>query len=204
MIAGLRHADFEEVGIVEHRRGGRIAAARVAVDAGAIEIDPREARRQLLHARDLIGQRVVAHVAVPGLVERTRSPRRPHPVDLHDDETELGDRLRVAACGRESPAADAAGLRSRIDVVDDRIPPRRIEVRRPEHQAVEIGLAVARFHRDRHRRLPARRHRAARCRLVSSATTTLPLASRTTDTGGTSGVEYVSTKYLPDGDRSIV
>ena len=55
-------------------------------------------------------------------------------------------------------------LRPGIDVVDDRILLRRVEVRRPEQQAVEIGLAVARLHRDRHRRLPAGRRAAARCR----------------------------------------
>ena len=126
----------------------------MAVDAGRVDVDPRIALRELLHPGDLIGQRVVAHVAVVGLVERLRSPRRAHAVDLDDDEAELGERLRVAARRREAAAADAAGLRPGIDVVDDRILLRRIEVRRHVHQAVEIGLAVARLDRDRRRRLP--------------------------------------------------
>ena len=60
-------------------------------------IDPGIPRRELLHARDLVGQRVVAHVAEVRVVELLRSPGRPHPVDLHDDEPELGERLRIAA-----------------------------------------------------------------------------------------------------------
>ena len=115
-------------------------------------------RRQLLHPRDLIGQRVVAHVAVVGLVELLRPPRRPHPVDLDDDEAELGERLRIAARRVEGAAADAAGLRTGIDVVDDRILLRRIERGRLVHQAVEIGDAVARLDGNRQRRLPAGGH----------------------------------------------
>ena len=45
------------------------------------------------------GERVVAHVAEVRLVELLRPPRRPHPVNFDDDEPELGEGLRVAACG---------------------------------------------------------------------------------------------------------
>ena len=86
------------------------------------------ARGQLLHPGHLIGQRVVAHVAVIGLVELLRSPRRAHPVDFDDDEAEFGERLRIAARRRERAAADAAGLRAGIDVIDDRVLLRRIEL----------------------------------------------------------------------------
>ena len=78
-------------------------------------------------AGHLIRDRVVAHVGVVGLVELLRSPRRPHPVDFDDDEAELGEGLGIAARGEKRAAADAAGLRSRIDVVDDRVFLRRIE-----------------------------------------------------------------------------
>ena len=62
---------------------------------------------------------------------------------------------RSPRAGGEGAAAGAAGLRARIHVVDDRILLRRIEVRRTEQQAVDVGLAVVRRHLDRHRRLPA-------------------------------------------------
>src|SRR3982751_1826601 len=39
---------------------------------------------------------------------------------------------------------------------------------------------------------------------VSSVTTVFPLRSRSTDTGGVSGVEYVSTKYWPDGASAML
>src|SRR5690242_9206999 len=35
----------------------------------------------------------------------------------------------------------------------------------------------------------------------SSGTTTLPVLSRRTETGGTSGWEYTSTKYFPSGEN---
>ena len=58
------------------------------------------ALRQLLHARHLVGQRVVAHVAEVGLVEFLTAPRRAHAVDLHHDEPQLRQRLR----NRRAPA----------------------------------------------------------------------------------------------------
>ncbi len=155
VVAGLRDADLEEVRVAEHRVGGRVAAAGVAVDAGAGEVDPRVALGQLLHGGDLVRQAVVAHVAVVGGVERLRPHRRAHGVDLDDDEAELGERLCVAARGGEGARADAAGLRPGVDAVDDRVPLRRIEARGPEEQAVEVGPAVARLDGDGRRRLPA-------------------------------------------------
>jgi hypothetical protein len=77
--------------------------------------------RQLAHARDLVGQRVVAHVAVVEIGEDLRAPRRAHPVDLHDDEAELGERLMVAACGEKLREPTLPPLRARVDVVDDRV-----------------------------------------------------------------------------------
>ena len=157
-------------------------------------IDPRVSGGELLHAGDLIGQRVVAHVAVIRLVECLRAPRCAHPVDLDDHEAEFGERLRVAARRRERARADAAGLRTRINVIDDRILLRRIEGRRLVEQAVEIGDAVARLDRDRLRRFPAARRASLEMSAFSSGRISLPLASRSSATGGVSGVEYTSTK----------
>ena len=84
-----------------------------------------------------------------------RAPRRAHPVDLDHDEAQLGQRLVVAARGAEAAATDAPGLRARVDVVDDRVLLRRVERLRRVHQAVQVGLSVARLDRDGRRRLPA-------------------------------------------------
>src|SRR5688572_21444606 len=121
-------------------------------------------------------------------MESFRSPWRAHAVDHDDDKTELGHRLRVAARRGELAAADATGLRSGIDAIDDRILLRRIEVRRAEQQAVEVAHAAAVFHGDRDRRFPP----VVSSRLISifsSASTVLPVSSRSTDTDGTSGFE---------------
>ena len=157
VIAGLRNPDLEEIRIAEHRVGGRIAAARVAIDAGAIDVDPRVPLRELFHPGNLIGERVVAHIGEIRFVKFFRTPRRPHPVDLDDDEAEFGKRLRIAAGRVERAPADAAGLRPGIDVVDERILLRWIEHRRLEHQPIEVRLAVARFDGNRRRRLPSGR-----------------------------------------------
>ena len=53
--------------------------------------------------------------------------------------------------------AHAAALRSGIDVIDDRIFLCRVQIRRREHQAVEIRHTVAGLDDDRRRRLPTRR-----------------------------------------------
>src|SRR5207244_4815551 len=97
VIASLRDSDLEEIRIAEHRVGGGEPAAGVSVDSGAIDIDPREPLRQLLHAGNLIGQCVVSHLAVVGVVKRLRSPRRAHAVDLDDYEPKLRQSLRIAA-----------------------------------------------------------------------------------------------------------
>jgi hypothetical protein len=121
VVPRLGDPNFEEVGEPEHRRRGSEPAARMAPDAGAVEVDPRIAARQLRHAGDLIGDGIVAaHRAVVGVLERLRSAGRAHAVDRDDDEAELGERLAVAARRAERTAAGAAGLRARIDVVDDR------------------------------------------------------------------------------------
>ena len=159
MVARLRDAHLEEIGKAEHRGGRGEPAAGVSPDTGPLDVDPRIPARQLLHAGDLIGNRVVAaHRAVVRVLERLRPARRAHPVDRDDDEAELRQGLTIAARRREGAAAGAAGLRTRIDVVDDRILPRRIEVRGTEQQAVDVGLAVVSRHLDRHRRLPAGCH----------------------------------------------
>src|SRR5207247_1151883 len=76
VIPRLGDRDFEEVGVAQDRVRGGVAAAGVAVDPGAVEVDPRVAPGQLAHPGDLIGDAVVAHVAVIGVVEGVRAQRR--------------------------------------------------------------------------------------------------------------------------------
>ena len=191
---------LKKSGIAEHRRRRGEAAAGVAPDAGAREVDVGILLRQLLHAGDLIGDRVVAaHRAVVRILERLRAARRAHAVDRDDDEAQFGERLPVAARGGERAAAGAARLRAWIHVVDDRILLRRIEIRRHEHQAVDVGLAVVRLHLDRDRRLPARRQQLRDVGLLERHDQACRRRSRSTTTGGVSGCRVGVDQILPGG-----
>ena len=72
---------------------------------------------------------------------------------LDDDEPELRERDVVAA--RVERLGHALGLRPGIDIRDDRILLRRVEVERLVHDAIEIGDAIVRLHRERLRELEA-------------------------------------------------
>src|ERR1041385_1435852 len=127
----------------------------MSVNARAIESDPGIPRRELFHSGDLIGERVVTHVAEVSFVKFLRPPRCAHAVDFHYYESQLCNCLRIAASTREIAAAHAAGLGPRINMVDDRIFFPRVEIGWFVHQPVKIGLAVARLDGERHRRLPS-------------------------------------------------
>src|SRR4051794_6660773 len=68
--------------------------------------------------------------------------------------TKLSQRLMVDVGSGERTRADTSPLRSGIDEVDDRVLAGGVKLRWLEHQSIQIRLAVPRFHRDWHRRLP--------------------------------------------------
>jgi hypothetical protein len=121
-------------------------------------------------------------------VELLRTRRISHAVDLNHDEPQFGQRLRIAARRRKAAAAHAARLRSRINVVDDRILLRRVELVGHEHQAVQIGHAVARLQLNGTGGFQPEAI-SFEMSAFSSVAISLPAASRTTATGGTSGFE---------------
>src|SRR5262249_44210482 len=47
VVAGFRDPHLEEIGVAEHRAGGGESAARMAVDTGAIDVDPGVALGEL-------------------------------------------------------------------------------------------------------------------------------------------------------------
>ena len=111
--------DLEEVGIHEHRRRRHEAAARVAPDPDFVDVDERVAGGELLDGGLLVREAVVAQVAVAVVVVPLRPLRMAAAVaDLDDDEPELRERDVVAA--RIEVLRHAFGLRTRIDVGDDR------------------------------------------------------------------------------------
>src|SRR6185503_17597218 len=108
---------LEEVRIAEHRACGRKSSSGVTVNAGAIYVDPRKPRGELFHSAHLIGQRVVAHIAVVRVMEFLGARGVSHTIDLDHDKTQLRKRLRIAASSRKRSTAHASPLGARIDVI---------------------------------------------------------------------------------------
>ncbi len=99
MVPRFGNTNLKDVGIAKHGVGRRKAATRMSIDSGAVNINPGISLCQLLHGGDLIGQGVVAQIAVIGVVEFFGPQRIPHSVDFNHDETKLGKRLRIATRG---------------------------------------------------------------------------------------------------------
>ena len=125
-------------------------------NADAIDIDERVTARQLLDDGNVIRQAVVAKVAVVVVVECLAAKRRAEVIDLHHDEPQLRDGRRLAG-GFVIPRAHRANLRAGIDVRDDRIATRGVQIRRQVHHAVHIGHTIARLRGEHARTLEAER-----------------------------------------------
>ncbi len=104
--------------------------------------------RQLLDGGLLVGQAVVAQVAVAVVVVPLAARRRAAAVaHLDDDEAELREPVRVGR--RAERLADRLGLRARVDVGDDRVLLLRVEVVRLVHHARQVRHAVVGLHDER-------------------------------------------------------
>src|SRR5271168_4236374 len=104
MVAALADPDLEEVRKMKHRRSSRVPSSGVAVDTGAIEIDPWVFRRKVLHTGDLVGDRIVSEIAVVSLVETLGARWRSHPVYADDNEAKLRQWLKVVPCRGKASA----------------------------------------------------------------------------------------------------
>ena len=162
VIARGRHRRFVEIGVPEQRAGRGKPAARVPVDPDPVEVELGHPDRQLLDCGEVIGDPVVAHVAVPGRVEGLGPPGVAEGVDRHDNEPELGHRLDLAGHRiAERIAARVKGLDRRadqrpgVDVVEHWILLGRIEPARLPDHAPDVGDAVPRLGREDLARPPA-------------------------------------------------
>src|SRR5215469_9864866 len=108
----------------------------MAPDPDTLDVNPWILRGQLSHAGHLIRQRVVAHIAVVEVVKLLGPQGVAHPLDLHDHESKLSQRLAIAARTRERPAVNASALGARINIVDDRILLPAVQTGWLEHQPV--------------------------------------------------------------------
>src|SRR6267142_1589314 len=86
VVTGFGDADLEEIRIPEHGIRRSVTTAGVSINSGAVYIDPRVLLRQLFHSGDLVGQRIVAHVSVIGVMKLLGSPGRSHSINLDHNE----------------------------------------------------------------------------------------------------------------------
>src|ERR1043166_7047890 len=101
-----------------------------------------------------IGKSGVGEILERAVVEGLRTVRRAQSVDLHDDESELGE-IPHRVVHRERLRYEGA-LRAGVDVLDHGILLLRVEVARPEDNPPDVGLSVAGFRDEHLRRLPSR------------------------------------------------
>ena len=103
----------------------------------------------------MVGQGVVDHVAVIGILERLAAQGRAHAIHRNHDEAQLGQCLVVTVGRHEAARTNRTHLRTWIDVGDDRILLFGIEMRGLEQLPIDVGFAVASFYRERFRCHPA-------------------------------------------------
>ena len=146
VVARRRHRHSEEIGIHEHRCRGHEAAAGMAVDADSINVDEYVAGGELLDRGLLVGKTVITQVAVPIVMVPFRTCRMPTAIpDRNHNEAKLRQGRLVAIGGER--LRDGFGLRSGINVGDDRVGLRGIEVKRLVDHAVKISDVIIGLHR---------------------------------------------------------
>ncbi len=130
VVAAARgHGGLVEVAVEEQRAHRILPAGRGAVDADARDVVVRVLRGDRLVPQDAVGKAGVLQVLPADVVERLRAVRRPHAVDLHDDEPEIGQ--RGVAVERAERLRHERALRPGVDALDHRILLVRVEVPRP-------------------------------------------------------------------------
>ena len=118
----------------------------MSVDTDPVDVDKRKASGQLLHRRLVVGQRIVAHVAVTIVVVPLGTAGMASTLtDGDHDETGLCQTVSTHAhTGKR--IIDSLYLRPRIYIVDNRIDLGGIEIKRLVHHSVQIGHAIGGLH----------------------------------------------------------
>ncbi len=142
VVARARYRRLEEVGVLQDGCRRHETAARVAVDTHAVDVDEAVAGRELLDGGFLVGQTVIAQIAVTVVVVPLRAVGVAAAVTDGDyDESRLRQTVGAHGHAREGIGC-GLDLRSRVDVVDDGVAFGRVEIERLVHYAVQIGHAV--------------------------------------------------------------
>ncbi len=155
VTAGVRIRHVIELGMEQYGACGILATRRRAIDAHTRQIViVRILRGHRLVPQDAIRESGIAQVAPRHVMKGLRPIRRAHSVHLDHDEAEFGDGVHAALC--------AEGLWHKrplgpgVDVLDHGIRAGRVEVRRTDDDAPDVGNAVARLRRKHLRVLPSR------------------------------------------------
>ena len=155
VVAGAGDGCLEEVGVLENGCRGHEAATAVTVDTHAGDVDERMACSQLLDGIFLVLQAVVAQVAVAEVVVPFGTVRVAAAVTHGDDDkADLGQAVLAGETAAPSLGV-TLDLRTRIDVVDDRVGLGGVEVIGLVHITVEVRDAVGRLDLERGRELVA-------------------------------------------------
>ena len=85
-----------ELGMEQHAGRRVLAAGRGAVDPDAAEVVPGVLPGDGLVPEDAVGEAGVLEVVPADVVKRLGPVGRPHAVDLHDDEAQVGQRREPA------------------------------------------------------------------------------------------------------------
>src|SRR5687767_13832543 len=149
-----RHSSLVEVWVEEQSPERVLPTGRCAVEADPRDVVIRILRRHCLVPEDAVREAGVAEVLPRHVVEGLRAVVRTHTVDLHDDEPDL--RLRLHGVEGAKGLGDEGTLRPGVDVLDDWVLFRGIEVGRSIDDAPDVGLSVATLRDEDLWRLPAR------------------------------------------------
>ena len=154
MVAGAGNGRFEEVRILQDGRRGHEAAAGVAMNADAVQVDPLVACAQLLDGIFLVFQTIVAQVSVAVVVIPLGAVGMAAAVaHRNHNHAQLGQAVGAQV---EAPGnVVGLDLGPGIHVVGDGIYLRRVKVEGLVQFAPKVGNAVGRLYLEAFRELVA-------------------------------------------------
>ena len=125
----------------------------MSVDTYPCDIDKRITRCQLLHSRLMVGQRIITHIAVTIVVIPLGTTRMT--ATLSDGNHDKSGLCQAVGTHTHPSERIIHGfyLRTRIDIVNNRVNLGRIEIKRLVHYTVQIGHSIGCFYFKRLREL---------------------------------------------------
>ena len=142
MAAACAVGGFVEVAVEEDSGCALLTTSRTAIDANTVDVHIGIFSGCSLDPRNAVGETCVLEVLVADLFELLAAVAGAHGIELHDNETELGQSGGIVVIGLES-LGDVAVAGARVDVFDDGVTLRWVEVRGTLDDAPHGCLAVS-------------------------------------------------------------